>query len=85
MKVAVADLPDLSPGDSQQTSADSTVRVLFLSRFCPDFCLSDRILSEIKKNAIRCLSVCLSSQGRDRAVRIFGVLVRRRLLEVLTD
>ena len=59
MKVAVVDLPDLSPGDSQQTSADSTVRVLFLSRFCPDFCLSDRILSEIKKTlSVVCLSVC---------------------------
>ena len=52
----------------RQTSADSTVQVLFvsvwiffLSRFCP-------------------WSVCPTEQGRDRAVRTFGVLVRRRLI-----
>ena len=62
-----------------------TVCVLSLSRFCPNF----------PENRVRCLSCCLDSvrvlvkscpwsaraarQGRDRAVRNFTVLVRRRL------
>ena len=66
-------------------SADSTVHVLSLSRECPDF----------PENPVRCLFavpilsgflekrcpfyVCPVRQGRDRDVRTFGVLVRRRL------
>ena len=48
-----------------QTSADSTIRVLSLSRFCPDF----------PENRVRWI-FCPAGQGPDRAVRTFGVLVR---------
>ena len=76
---------------SQQTSAESAVRVLSWSRFYPDFpenrvrCLSAvRILSGIFEKSFfkkRCpLSVCPAGQGQDRAVRTFAVPVRRRLV-----
>ena len=95
-------------GCMNQTSADSTVRVLSLSLFCPDFpenhvrCLSavricEKILSDVCMSgfflfdSVHCpdsvriieksysLSVCPTGQGRDRAVRTFTVLVRRRV------
>ena len=58
---------------TNQTSADSTVRVLSLSRFCPDF----------PENRVRCLSdvrILSAGQGRDRAVRTVTVLIHRRLM-----
>ena len=54
---------------NNQTSADSTVCVLSLSRF----------LSGISRKSCP-VSICRAGQGRDRAVRTFGLLVRRRLV-----
>ena len=66
-----------------QTSVDSTVRVLSLSRFCPDFpenrvrCLSAvRILSGF---AVRCLSVRILSVSILSAVRILSGFLEKTL------
>ena len=76
--------------DSNQTSADSTVRVLSLSRLCPDSvrCLSARIRSVLILSTVWILSGLLEKNcsgaglGRDRAVRTFTVLVRQRLTRI---
>ena len=72
---------EIEPANLKQTSADSTVHVLFLSRFCPDFpengtrCLSVRILLVPILSAVRILSwifektlsvVCLSGWTRTK-------------------
>ena len=60
-----------------QTSADSTVRVPSLSRFCPEF---RKIVSGFCPDYRKKLPVvCPAGQGRDRAVGTLTVLVRRRL------
>ena len=66
-----------------QTSADSTVRVLSLSRFCPDFpenrvrCLSAvRVLSGF---SVRCLSVRILSVSILSAVRIVSRFLEKML------
>ena len=66
-----------------QTSADSTVRVLSVSRFCPDFpenpvrCLSAvRILSGF---SVRCLSVRILSVSILSAVRILSGFLENKL------
>ena len=51
----------------QQTSADSTVRVLSLSRYCPDF----------PENRVRCLSAVLilcKNSLSDFCLDIIGIL-----------
>ena len=69
--------------DLAQTSADSTVRVLSVSRFCPDFpenpvrCLSAvRILSEF---SVRCLSVRILPVWILSAVRILSGFLEKKL------
>ena len=66
-----------------QTSADSTVRVLSLSRFCPDFpenrvrCPSAiRVLSGF---SVRCLSVRILSVSILSAVRILSGFLEKML------
>ena len=65
----------------------SDVRIFCPMSFCPNFVSLDSVrcpdsARNFRKNAVRCLSVRPRQQGRDRAVRTFGVLFRRRLVRM---
>ena len=63
-----------------QTSADSNVYALSLSRFCP-YSPENPFRCLFAVRIFRCspLPLCRAGQGRDITARTFGVLFRRRL------